>query len=735
MPPATPSVPLLQHPSTVEPPVPPLRPPTPRPRGLRQRWPWLGAALLLALLAAFALGESRGWPWLVAPLQQQLQQRLGRTVRLQPPAAAAATAAAGAPASLHFWGGVTLQSPLLEVAAPDWSQAPYLVSARDIRLRLRYGDLWRAWRGQQLRVRALQASQLTAYLERGADGRASWQLTPGGAAPPRPQVETLALAAGQLHYLDAPLALDLDATLALDNAAAAPGAVTSAASAASSPSAAGAADATASRVLQADARGHYRGDAFHLQLRSTGALPWETVPGQGTPVAVQLSAQVGHASLAFKGVADDFVHLNGLDGTFTVQGPSLAAVGEPLRLTLPTTGAFRASGALQRAGTLWNVNLQSAQVGASQLGGSFAFETAGAVPRLTGQLVGTRLLLADLGPAVGTGAPAATGKPPARVLPTRPFDLAALRAMDADVHIQIQHVDANTRLLEPLRPFSAHLLLTGGLLTLSEIDARTGQGHLGGTLALDGQGERAHWIAALHWDGVQLEHWIHQSRAAGLPPYVAGQLQGHATLQGNGRSTAEILATLQGDVGASVAQGRVSHLLVELGGLDLAESMGVYLQGDKTLALDCAVADLAVAQGVLRPRVLVLDTSDSTIWLDGTLSLATENLDLRAVVAPKDFSPLTLRAPLHIGGTFASPRVAVDKGKLGLKLGGAVLLGLLNPLAAILPLVDPGSDAAAKQSGADCRARMHSKLQRGLALQAAAPDSAQGKAAGGRAVP
>ena len=30
------------------------------------RWPWLGLALLALLLTGFALGESRGWPWLVA---------------------------------------------------------------------------------------------------------------------------------------------------------------------------------------------------------------------------------------------------------------------------------------------------------------------------------------------------------------------------------------------------------------------------------------------------------------------------------------------------------------------------------------------------------------------------------------------------------------------------------------------------------------------------------------------
>jgi uncharacterized protein involved in outer membrane biogenesis len=288
-------------------------------------------------------------------------------------------------------------------------------------------------------------------------------------------------------------------------------------------------------------------------------------------------------------------------------------------------------------------------------------------------------------------------------LPTRAFDLAALRTMDADVQIAIDRLDANTALLESVRPLRAHLQLNRGLLTLTDIDARTGHGHLGGTIALDGQRNIANWVAALNWDGVQLQSWIHQQRAASLPPYVSGRLRGHAVLLGKGRSTAEILATLRGDIGATVEHGTLSHLLVEAGGLDVAESLGVYFMGDNALALNCAVADIAVSAGILRPRLLVLDTLDSTLWVDGTLSLATEKLDLRVVVAPKDFSVLTLRSPLHVTGTLAKPGIQLEKGPLVVKLGAAVLLGLVNPLAALLPLVDTGDSQSARVSAERCR--------------------------------
>jgi hypothetical protein len=100
--------------------------------------------------------------------------------------------------------------------------------------------------------------------------------------------------------------------------------------------------------------------------------------------------------------------------------------------------------------------------------------------------------------------------------------------------------------------------------------------------------------------------------------------------------------------------------------------------------------------------VLVLDTRDSAVWVDGTLSLASEALDLRVVVMPRDFSLLTLRTPLRVHGSFAAPEVSFDKAPLARKLAASLLLGLVNPLAALIPLLDPGDDDAATRGAAGC---------------------------------
>jgi uncharacterized protein involved in outer membrane biogenesis len=276
--------------------------------------------------------------------------------------------------------------------------------------------------------------------------------------------------------------------------------------------------------------------------------------------------------------------------------------------------------------------------------------------------------------------------------------------MDADIAVNIDEFDLGSGRIEPLRPLSGHLLLQGGVLSLKGIHARTGQGSLAGDLALDGRGSVAAWTADLQWDGVHLESWIRQSRPPGQPPYVSGALNGRAVVAGRGLSAAGILSGLNGSLRADLRDGTVSHLAIEMAGLDLAHALGLVIGGDNQLSVRCGVADLQASAGVLRTKTVVLDTAASAISVEGSLSLLDETLDLRAVVSPKAFSPLTLRTPLRLRGSFAAPQLLYDPGLLAGKLASSVLLALLNPIAALVPLFDAGDDAAAGKAAARCRA-------------------------------
>ena len=57
----------------------------------------------------------------------------------------------------------------------------------------------------------------------------------------------------------------------------------------------------------------------------------------------------------------------------------------------------------------------------------------------------------------------------------------------------------------------------------------------------------------------------------------------------------------------------------------------------------------------------------------------------------KDVSILVVRSPIHIIGSFGNPDFSVDKGGLIKRIGGSALLGLINPLAVLIPLIETGT--------------------------------------------
>ncbi len=145
--------------------------------------------------------------------------------------------------------------------------------------------------------------------------------------------------------------------------------------------------------------------------------------------------------------------------------------------------------------------------------------------------------------------------------------------------------------------------------------------------------------------------------------------------------------------------GAVSNILVEFMGLDAGEIIKFKLSGDRQTTIRCGVASFDLKDGQATARTLVFDTIDTRIDGSGQIDLRDEQWNLLLEPHPKDRSILVLRSPLHIVGTFAHPAVKVDKKGLIKRAGGALVLALLNPLAALLPLIETGTgtDANCKQ--------------------------------------
>ena len=722
---------------------------------------WLTAAVLLALLLGLALGEATGWPILRGPLQRQAVKAAQVPVQLD------------GRFHLRLLGTPQLQVGRLTVGAAQGVAAPHLLQADDALLAWRWGDLWRWRQGQPLHIHALHAQALDLQLLRLADGRASWAL--GSAKPPAakeaptplPRFGRLQVGAGRAVLDDAVLDTALQITLTggegetppptrPDQPSAQPTAQPSAqpftppparpatppsaqaGNASQPPAQAGSAGPGAAPPPSATAQGYRAGITgrwhalpLQLDLRIGGALPLlqdDSDDRNAPAVAVWLEGTAGAAKVLFDGRAASLLSARRLEGALRFAGPSLAAVGAPLGITLPRTPSFQLEGRLTHDDGIWGLRADRVNIGRSALGGEFRFDSRASPRRLTGTLTGQRLLLADLGPAVGAAgegrgttppppAPAAPAAPD-KVLPQRQFDLPSLRVMDADVAVAIDALDFGSAALAPLQAVRARVLLQDGVLQLQGLQAGVAGGKVAGSTRLEGRDKTAHWDLDLRVTGLDIAGWVRAlqapagdkapkprgsaalqrerqaARQGGDQPvrsYLTGVLAGDFKLQGQGNSTAQILASLQGNARLQLRDGTLSHLVTEAAGLDLAEALGVLVRGDAPLPLRCARVDLAIDHGVAVIQRAVLDNADSTLRLDGRIDLRNETLALRARSMPKDFSPLSLRAPVLVTGTLVKPQVGLDGRALGARALAATALAVIAaPLAALLPFVDPG---------------------------------------------
>jgi uncharacterized protein involved in outer membrane biogenesis len=727
----------------------------------RRRWLWAFPAVLLAIATLVAVCEWRGWPFLERPAERWLSQRLDREVDFQD-AADDTNGGPGRRFHLRMIGPLRFEAAGLRIANPDWSQQQPMLQAHDAQLRLRWRDVFALRRGEPLRIESLVADRLHLQLQRLPDGRSSWQFgnpNPKADEPGRSGFEglrfgRLAVREGRVLMDDRPMQLAFDARLSLEESSlpAQPGAATSARAdrsattakadtpdkpdkaataakantsatspasaprASSTPPAATSATAATAAIPQATgiagrAEGRFRGHPMTATLRTGPALAGLTADIEAAAVPMRLKVEAGPARLHFDGQVSDLFGSQRFEGRYEVSGPSLAAIGDALGLTLPTTKPFSMLGRIRREGTHWETVVQRAQVGRSRLAGEFSFDAPrGTKPRLTGRLTGPLLYLDDLGPAIGVEskprAAAARPKQPrppgAKVLPDRKFDLPSLSAMNADVSVALDRLDPGSERLQPMSPLRGRVRLDDGVLRIDDILARWAQGQVKGSMMVDGRQPVARWEAHLAGSGLLLEQWLKLERPAGQAPYVTGLLGARVDITGQGRSTAEFLASADGRALLHWTRGTISHLVVEAAGIDVAQVLGVLVRGDQPLAVTCGAADLRLKDGRVVPQVLLVDTSDSTLWADGSLSLADEKLALVARVEPKDFSPLALRSPLHVDGTLGAPKVSIEKAPLVKRVGSAALLAMLHPLAAILPLMDSGDDDAKAAIGA-CR--------------------------------
>ncbi len=626
------------------------------------------AALLLALVLLVLFFS---WDALRGPVNHYVSDQLGRRFEIT------------RHLDVDLGLTTTVRADGLEFANPEWAREPYLLKARAAEFDIKLLPLLL---GRVVLPRiALTEPQMGLQIE--PDGRRTWALSRDTAdAGAIPDIGALLVDRGTVKYMALAQGAYVSAEFSL------------------------AQESDEQLPLSYKAGGKWKNEAFTASGRTGGVLTLSKHVEAAFPIEV--NAAVGRTRLTAKGSIDHLAELGGLDATFELQGSNLEELYKLLGVVLPSTPPYKLRGKLSRHGKLWAASQIQGVLGSSDLSGDLSFDQSAAVPLLTGKVQSKRLDFEDLGPMVGLSpqaAPVARAAPvpgqvvasaadrpdrsaasSRKVLPVASLDVARLKAMNADVTYSaadIRHVQAL-----PLDKGSVHVKLNAGVLQLEPVSLGVAGGTVAGSISIDANVAPAALTTRLDVRAVQLNQLF---PAVETTKSSFGKISGQFDLKGRGNSAAQMLGSASGDVAVLMGKGQISNMLMEFMGLDGGEVIKFLLRGDVNVELRCAAAAFDVKDGVMSSRTIVLDTADTVITGQGQVNLARETLDIVLQPAPKDRSILSLRSPLKIGGTFASPSAGPDKTALAGRAGMALALGLVNPLLALAATVEtgPGQDA------------------------------------------
>lgn len=638
------------------------------------------ALIALAITAVVVISVFVGWGALKEPLANAVSGAIGREFAIN----GEFDVDLGRITRVHMTG-ITLENA-------DWAKQPEnMVEIKAVDLRI---DVLALLKGDIV-VDGLHVDTPKVSLTKNEAGEANWQFAAQEEepAPPAerqdlPVVRDLTIKDADLDYEDKQSGNDVRLTLS---------------------SLAGASTPSGVRV---SGEGTYQDQPLALDVEA-GSLEALRSEGQAYPVNIDIASAAVTAKV--EGTVSQPQTLEGLDIQVAVKGNNLADLYKLAGVPVPPSPPYSLKGHLTRDGSRFKLADFDAKLGDSDLGGTAAVDTGGERLKATADLVSHKFDFDDIAVVMGgkreeekraEAKREAEGKPAdGKVLPDKPIDLSALREMDADVKLKAGEV-----LLPgvPIDGLDAKVTLEQGVLRLSPVAVKIGDGTVNVFMTLDGTVRPARSDIDTRISRVDLKRLLSKSPFA---QESAGHLGGRVDLTATGNSVAEILGSSTGDLFVVMSGGRISHLLIELAGLDIAQSLGVAISGDKPIPIRCVIADFKANDGVFAVKTMVFDTTDTKIVGEGQIDMGEETLNLRLVPYPKDFSPLSIRNPLAVQGTLANPQAMTDP--IGIGVEGTVkkvINAVLTPIVGLAPPIDQGvgedSDCAqliaeAKQATAD----------------------------------
>ena len=665
-----------------------------------KRWQGLmlgGITVLVIFLVVF------DWNWFRQPLERYISEKTQREFRIS---------------DLDIDLGLTPTIKMKDVyfANAEWSKTNHpMAQIGMLEFSVSLRDLWngKVW------VPRVALTRADVLFEKTPDKRKNWVLlAPSDATKSsRFRISSLSVTDGKLRYIDYGDRLSVD----MQTSTFVPGETATPTNAKAPPNNTG-------YTTRYSFKGKYREADFNGEALTGDVLSFQD---SNTLFPLKAKLNAGATKVSVEGKVADVLNITSVDLKLNITGTTLANLYPFLLLPLPASPPYAFTGHLTQKGQRYGIDDLQGKIGSTDIAGSATYERRVPRPLITAKLSSKLLNIADLGPLIGletkdtknptestgrsakptqadtatrdkarakerqaggnrilpTGTLAAKGD---GILPRGKFEGGRLKAIDAEVEYVAARLKAPNAL--PVENMKLSFRLNNAVAKINPLEFGFSGGRILSDITIDARQEKLlQSIFNVDFRNIKI------SKLFPTMPTIAkgvGELGAQIRLSGTGNSIADAAANSNGSLTAAIANGRISNLLDAMAGLNGGKIISLYLGGDKEIAVNCGGMAFDVKNGLGQSQLFVIDTEQTRLDGNGSFSLKDEQIDIIVTPKPKNPGILSLRTPVRLYGSFRHPRYSLDKEKLFMRAGAATAMALLNPFAALIPLIEtgPGKD-------------------------------------------
>jgi len=396
-----------------------------------------------------------------------------------------------------------------------------------------------------------------------------------------------------------------------------------------------------------------------VEIRGAYALPTSLTEGK-TEVPVEVHAKVLDFKVDATGTITGTAEAPAIDLMIQANAANLKKLRQVFGADVPTIGKIKLNAHLSNQNSKLQLSKLQARLGKARIEGRLVLDTSAAIPDLQAELAFSDLNLDKLLPAgkktaerkVKTAAKSDND----RLFSDELLPFEYLSRANLKVRLRANNLLWNNK---RLKEAEINISLIQGKLSASLLKLSSVRGEVVGDVVVNASGKGTPRVTIkLKAPHVELGELLTLSVGTAA---VEGPLATDIFLQGQGKSLAQIMGSLNGSISLLMEQGRADAKALDLYVGGLSAMVGtIFIDQSAKTKINCAICDLQLKDGVLTPELAVLDTQYSTVFADGQVDLKNEQLNIEVSPVAKGVT-LSVAFPVVLQGKFSKPKIEVNK--------------------------------------------------------------------------